>query len=131
MCYKMEESKVKITINNEINGLDTKIIIIQKLIKKKEPVSMYQFAKETNMPTSLISYHFKPLIKCGVIILYKKKYQINPCFKYSNDVMETLIPFFKCLADLNCDLDGEQLNDLAGYFLATITIEVEDNEIKD
>lgn len=120
--------KVKLKINKEPGGLKTKLCLIQRLIKIKEPVSMYQFAKDLNMPTSQIYYHFKPLIDCGVIVLYKNKYQINPCFKYPNDILELLMPFFGCLAELNSDLDADQLSELATYLLAIITVEVEDYE---
>ncbi|KKN39600.1 hypothetical protein LCGC14_0741740 [marine sediment metagenome] len=125
----MEETKkVRLTINNEPNGLNTKLFIIQRLIKMKEPVSMYKLAKDLHMSTSKVFYHFNTLIDSGVIILYKNKYQINPCFKYPNDILELLMPFFECIRELNSDLDGDQLLNFTNYFLATISLEVESED---
>lgn len=120
--------KVRLKIDRASNGLDTKLFIIKRLRGYDEPISMYQFAKDCNMDRPNVHYHFKPLMECGVIIIHQKKYQINPCFKYVNDILEILQPFFECLAELNSDLNTNQLSDLASYLLAMISIEVDGNE---
>ncbi len=122
------DSNIKLKINNDVNGLDTKLFIIQRLAKYDVPISQYQFAKDIHMSTAHVFYHFKPLLECGVIIQINKKYQINPCFKYSSDILETLQPFFNCLWELNSNLSTDQLSDLASYLLAMVTIEVKDIE---
>lgn len=126
----MEETKkIKVSYESPIkNGEDTRLWIIQKLIKEKKPISMYKFAKENDLPTSQVYYHFSKLMECCVILQDEKKYCINPCFQHLQKHIKHLVPFLESLLEDNPLMSEEQLNMFATYILTIISIEVSDNE---
>jgi len=120
----MESDRIRVKVKDK-NGLDTKLFIIQSMVKYKEPISMYRFAKDHDMSTAQIFYHFNSLVKNNVIVKCEDGFELNVCFKHINLHLEKLVPFFQSIADDNPDLDIEDLNILASFMLAISTIEVE------
>lgn len=122
-----EAKNINLNVKNGEN-LETKLLIIRKMMFYKIPVSMYKVAKDLKMSSSHVYYHFQSLIESGVVLFDGKQYRINECFKCINDFLELLMPFFEAIIKTNPEFSEEQLTDIASYMLAITTIEVDENE---